>query len=584
MNDKQFSRSVRFMCPMVGIVTVLVGGVSSSADEIPEALEQIVFGDEKRPIVRATVNGTIFEGLTKSSEFLYLMWPAESTQPAPFAYDPAAAKVWLDRGAAELGYAGFESRFKGVSNWRTNTVWTYELVRQGLPLFDARLEVHWDQATFLGLVIHTPGKIAAIEDGDVPADQEWVYYPVRADRQQYRLVAARVVRVQWPNRVEISIDLPDVRFKRVEQAMGNASQGATFEEWEMPVGIFPDQISVDDAGIVWISQPLDDQITEFDPIAEQFTHHPSPVGAEDPDGLIVGTLGRVWTGMYFSGSLGLYDANAETFVHYAAPYGGARMAIPVETTDGHVWVTDHELNRISEFDPASETFLQSLIMPTNNCWVVQGYEDIDHGFIYFTEFNVDQLGRIEVGGSSVTDIPTPGGGPAFCVYSDCKVYYSRWNEAGIGAYDVETGDVVEYEFGLPGENGGPMWLTPDGQIVTGTRNVGYIMVFDPVDETMTGYQIPTAFPGLKDGLTVAADGAIWFTESGPFVDKLGKLVLPSMACDGDVQEDGVVDATDLLLVLGAWGPCPGCPEDFDGDGNVGASDLLILLANWGPCP
>ncbi|MEE8154218.1 MAG: hypothetical protein V3T53_04575 [Phycisphaerales bacterium] len=28
----------------------------------------------------------------------------------------------------------------------------------------------------------------------------------------------------------------------------------------------------------------------------------------------------------------------------------------------------------------------------------------------------------------------------------------------------------------------------------------------------------------------------------------------------------------------------GCPADFDGNGNVGASDLLMLLANWGPCP
>ncbi len=27
-----------------------------------------------------------------------------------------------------------------------------------------------------------------------------------------------------------------------------------------------------------------------------------------------------------------------------------------------------------------------------------------------------------------------------------------------------------------------------------------------------------------------------------------------------------------------------CAEDLDGDGNVGTSDLLILFANWGPCP
>lgn len=199
------------------------------------------------------------------------------------------------------------------------------------------------------------------------------------------------------------------------------------------------------------------------------------------------------------------------------------MAIPVETTDGNVWVTDHARNRISEFDPVSETWLQSIIMPTSNCWVVQGYEDRDNGFVYYTEYNANKLGKVAVGGNTVIDIQTPGGGPAFCVYSDGKVYYSRWTESGIGAYDVKTGTIIEYQFPINNESGGPMWLTPDGKIVTGTRNRGYIMVFNPQTENINAYQIPTSNPGLKDGLTVGADGTIWFTESG--TNKLGKLVL-----------------------------------------------------------
>ena len=53
---------------------------------------------------------------------------------------------------------------------------------------------------------------------------------------------------------------------------------------------------------------------------------------------------------------------------------------------------------------------------------------------------------------------------------------------------------------------------------------------------------------------------------------------------GDVDDDGTVGVTDLLALLGAWGPCPdppqACPADGDGDGNVGVTDLLTLLANW----
>jgi choice-of-anchor B domain-containing protein len=54
---------------------------------------------------------------------------------------------------------------------------------------------------------------------------------------------------------------------------------------------------------------------------------------------------------------------------------------------------------------------------------------------------------------------------------------------------------------------------------------------------------------------------------------------------GDLDGDGSVGISDLLMLLAAWGPCPDppdpCPGDLDGDGSVGIGDLLILLANWG---
>ncbi|MEE9129955.1 MAG: FG-GAP repeat protein [Phycisphaerales bacterium] len=53
---------------------------------------------------------------------------------------------------------------------------------------------------------------------------------------------------------------------------------------------------------------------------------------------------------------------------------------------------------------------------------------------------------------------------------------------------------------------------------------------------------------------------------------------------GDLDCNGVVGASDLLILLVNWGPCDDCkdcPADLDGDCIVGASDLLILLANWG---
>ncbi len=54
-------------------------------------------------------------------------------------------------------------------------------------------------------------------------------------------------------------------------------------------------------------------------------------------------------------------------------------------------------------------------------------------------------------------------------------------------------------------------------------------------------------------------------------------------CPADLDSDGQIGVTDLLVLLGAWGTDPGGPPDLDGDGDVGVTDLLALLAGWGPC-
>ncbi len=59
----------------------------------------------------------------------------------------------------------------------------------------------------------------------------------------------------------------------------------------------------------------------------------------------------------------------------------------------------------------------------------------------------------------------------------------------------------------------------------------------------------------------------------------------STSSPGDADGNGVVNVTDLLMLLANWGLCPApcpprCAGDFDGDCQVAVSDLLALLANF----
>ena len=72
------------------------------------------------------------------------------------------------------------------------------------------------------------------------------------------------------------------------------------------------------------------------------------------------------------------------------------------------------------------------------------------------------------------------------------------------------------------------------------------------------------------------EGEYILTLSGPECDTGGIL--------GDIDGDGVVGTSDLLILFANWGSCPAkgeCPADLDEDGQVSTSDLLLLLTNWG---
>lgn len=58
-----------------------------------------------------------------------------------------------------------------------------------------------------------------------------------------------------------------------------------------------------------------------------------------------------------------------------------------------------------------------------------------------------------------------------------------------------------------------------------------------------------------------------------------EIIVPS-----DLNQDSVVNVSDLIILLSNWGPCSDCNlciADIDNSCDVNISDLLILFANWG---
>lgn len=69
------------------------------------------------------------------------------------------------------------------------------------------------------------------------------------------------------------------------------------------------------------------------------------------------------------------------------------------------------------------------------------------------------------------------------------------------------------------------------------------------------------------------------------VDMDSAIIALSPVVPGDLTGDGIVNVSDLLIMLSNWGPCPApcppnCVGDMDADCTVGVTDLLVLLSNW----
>jgi len=99
--------------------------------------------------------------------------------------------------------------------------------------------------------------------------------------------------------------------------------------------------------------------------------------------------------------------------------------------------------------------------------------------------------------------------------------------------------------------------------------------------TLQGSDNPSSF---ADSVAISGDKAI-VGASAAMVQDIGSTYIFDIsepACPADVNGDGYVNVSDLLVVIDQWGLADS-PADLNSDGIVDVTDLLIVVGNWGPC-
>jgi hypothetical protein len=197
--------------------------------------------------------------------------------------------------------------------------------------------------------------------------------------------------------------------------------------------------------------------------------------------------------------------------------------------------------------------------------------------------SVDVEGETIVVGA-VGDDNLPPGGDQGAAYVFRRVAGSWTQEAKLVAADRQPLDAFGTSVAIDG-----------GRVVIGAAgaasNQGAVYLFELAGGAWTEtakFTSPTSNANDRLGASVALRGPL-LVAGAPEHDfplaNAGAFSVATLAasCPADLDDDGEVGASDLSLLLLAWGSLgAGLPADLDGDGAVGAADLSLLLESWGP--
>jgi hypothetical protein len=147
--------------------------------------------------------------------------------------------------------------------------------------------------------------------------------------------------------------------------------------------------------------------------------------------------------------------------------------------------------------------------------------------------------------------------------TDGIISYARW------FFDSQNSDQLETRIS---NDGGSTWVT--AQTTFGTNAEWETSSFNISDFVEPTDQIRVAF------ITEDA-GSASIVEAG--IDNFQlEIINCGTSCLGDVNADDIVDVTDLLAIIDAWGSSDET-ADITGDGIVDIEDLLTVVGNWGSC-
>jgi virginiamycin B lyase len=273
-------------------------------------------------------------------------------------------------------------------------------------------------------------------------------------------------------------------------------------------GSHPTSITTGSDGAVWFTETATNTIGRTT-TGSNMTHFALPAAIKSARGITAGPDGRIYVAGYSSHNIGVFDPTTHKWHIFATLAAGSGPVRMTTGADGNLYVTESKKHAVAEITvPGKVVSVIGLPVGAAASRIVSGPD----GNLWVTEPGLNKVA-----------IVTPGGGTPHQISVSGK-------PTGIAA-GPETLPKAEF-----------MWVTL--QSGTGGNAIGRIPVVAP--RTVKKYALPTP-KSLPSGITVGADGNIWFSEAGK--NRIGKLAdAPGHTSFVAVNDHGFVPATQGIPV------------------------------------
>lgn len=185
-----------------------------------------------------------------------------------------------------------------------------------------------------------------------------------------------------------------------------------FTKFAVPNKAIPQELMVDDAGVLWFFAANKNHLYRIDPRSFALKGYPVPTPNGHPRSLAAGRDGHVWFVEANTNKIGEFIPEREAFKEYDVLTSFSNPGRISIDKQGRVWFVQVTANRIGVFTPEKNRF-DEMIVPTPGSAPVALASD-DRGNIWFLEYKGNKVGYFNPESAVFReyDIPTYGSLPA----------------------------------------------------------------------------------------------------------------------------------------------------------------------------